>query len=147
VEPGVTSGDFLEGFLLGTRGALYENGRESITLTLSQVSPFSVGALIALFERAVGLYASLININAYHQPGVEAGKKAAEKVIQLQGRIVAFLVSKSGQSFDVTQISRNIGSEREVETVFKVCEHLAANERGILKAEPGGPGSVRYQAV
>jgi glucose-6-phosphate isomerase len=36
-----------------------------------------VGALIALFERAVGFYASLVGINAYHQPGVEAGKKAA----------------------------------------------------------------------
>ena len=33
--------------------------------------------LIALFERAVGFYAGLVNINAYHQPGVEAGKKAA----------------------------------------------------------------------
>jgi len=147
VEPGITSGDFLEGFLLGTRAALYENGRESITLTLSQISPFSVGALIALFERTVGFYASLININAYHQPGVEAGKKAAERVIQLQGKIVGFLVSKSGQSFDVAQISSNVGSEREAETVFKVCEHLAANERRILKAEPGRPGSVRYQAV
>lgn len=31
--------------------------------------------LIALFERAVSFYASLVNINAYHQPGVEAGKK------------------------------------------------------------------------
>jgi glucose-6-phosphate isomerase len=31
--------------------------------------------LIALYERAVGPYASLVGINAYHQPGVEAGKK------------------------------------------------------------------------
>ena len=29
----------------------------------------TVGALIALFERAVGFYASLVGINAYHQPG------------------------------------------------------------------------------
>ena len=32
VEPGVTSGDYLQGFLRGTRAALYENGRESITI-------------------------------------------------------------------------------------------------------------------
>ena len=44
--------------------------------------------LIALFERAVGFYASLININAYHQPGVEAGKKAAGNVIELQHQIL-----------------------------------------------------------
>ena len=37
-----------------------------------------MGGLIALFERAVGFYATLVGINAYHQPGVEAGKKAAE---------------------------------------------------------------------
>ena len=84
VEPEVTSGDYLQGFLLGTRQALHENGRESLTITIKEVSPFSVGLLIALYERAVGLYATLININAYHQPGVEAGKKAAAAVIDLQ---------------------------------------------------------------
>ena len=56
---------------------LSENERVSLTLTIKEVSPFTVGVLIALFERAVGFYASLVNINAYHQPGVEAGKKAA----------------------------------------------------------------------
>ena len=62
VEPGVTSGDFLNGFFLGTREALYEKGRQSITLTVREVSPFTVGLLIALFERAVGLYASLATL-------------------------------------------------------------------------------------
>ena len=77
----ITSGDYLSGFFQGTRKALYENGRESITITIKDVSAFSIGVLIALYERAVGFYASLVNINAYHQPGVEAGKKAAERVI------------------------------------------------------------------
>ena len=48
------------------------------------MNAFNVGALIALYERAVGFYASLVNINAYHQPGVEAGKKAATRVLELQ---------------------------------------------------------------
>lgn len=56
-------------FLQGTRSALYANDRESITVTVQEVTPRSVGALIALYERAVGIYASLVNINAYHQPG------------------------------------------------------------------------------
>jgi len=77
VEPGATAGDYLSGFLIGTREALYGNGRQSMTITIRSVDARIVGALIALFERAVGLYASLIHINAYHQPGVEAGKKAA----------------------------------------------------------------------
>src|SRR5690606_5382954 len=64
VEPGITSGDYLQGFLLGTRQALAESGRESMTLTLSDAGDRSLGALIALYERAVGLYASLVGINA-----------------------------------------------------------------------------------
>jgi glucose-6-phosphate isomerase len=68
VEPGVTPGDYLHGFLLGTREALFENGRQSMTITIPRVDARSLGALIALFERAVGFYASLIGINAYHRP-------------------------------------------------------------------------------
>src|ERR1044072_2451518 len=89
VEPGVTAGDYLHGFLLGTRTALYENERESMTITVPRVEARTVGALIALFERAVGLYANLVGINAYHQPGVEAGKKAAASVLALQAKIVS----------------------------------------------------------
>src|SRR5687767_9215849 len=81
VEPGVTAGDYLHGFLLGTREALFENDRESITITIARVEAQTVGGLIALFERAVGLYASLLGLNAYHQPGVEAGKKAAASIL------------------------------------------------------------------
>ncbi|MGH7897581.1 MAG: glucose-6-phosphate isomerase, partial [Candidatus Binatia bacterium] len=77
VEEDATSGDFLLGFLLGTRGALYEKDRESITITVPDASARTVGIIIALYERAVGFYGSLVNTNAYHQPGVEAGKKAA----------------------------------------------------------------------
>src|SRR5208283_253294 len=91
VEPGVTSRDYPHGFYLLPREALYESGRESITITIGAVSAFTVGVLIALFERAVGFYATLINVNAYHQPGVEAGKKAAAEIIQLQTKILGCL--------------------------------------------------------
>ena len=55
--------------------ALHAAGRKSLTISIPEVTPFQLGLLIALFERAVSFYASLVNINAYHQPGVEAGKK------------------------------------------------------------------------
>lgn len=147
-EPDVTSGDFLEGFFLGTRSALAENGRESITLTVKDVSPFVVGLLIALFERAVGLYASLVNINAYHQPGVEAGKKAAGTVIEVQRQIIAFLKSKAGQSFTVPDLAKGIGREAEIETVFKVVNHLAANPvHHISKIEGKNPFEAQFKLV
>ncbi len=137
VEPSVTSGDYLQGFYLGTRQALAENGRESITITVSEVSPFVVGMLIALFERAVGFYASLVNINAYHQPGVEAGKKAAGKVIQIQCRALEFLSKQSGKSFTVDEIAKGISQADDVEHVFKICEHLSANRHGAIRKSIG----------
>ena len=127
VEKNITSGDFLHGFYLGTRQALSENSRESVTITVQQVSAFSIGALIALFERTVGFYASLVNINAYHQPGVEAGKTAAAKIIAMQKQILTFLNDNSGAGFTAQAISKSINKEDEEEIVFKICEHLAAN--------------------
>lgn len=128
VEPGFTSGDYLLGFHLGTRTALYEKGRESVTITVTEVNEESVGMLIALFERAVGLYASLIHVNAYHQPGVEAGKKAAAAVLQLQGRIEDCL-RQSGQQMSADEIAQAIGQADAAETIFAIARHLAANGR------------------
>jgi glucose-6-phosphate isomerase len=122
VEDGFTSGDYLDGFYQGTRKALSEKARQSITLALKDVSPFSVGLLIALFERAVGFYASLININAYHQPGVEAGKKAAENVLAAQKRILSVLKDRR---LTVEQIATVLKSGPE--TAFQICARLAAN--------------------
>lgn len=133
VEPGVTSGDFLNGFFQGTRRALFENDRESITITLNHLDAAAIGKLIALFERAVGFYATLVNINAYHQPGVEAGKKAAGAVIAIQNMIIAFLSQNRGKSFTVEAITGGIKAESEIETVFKVLQHMAANvDHGVV---------------
>jgi glucose-6-phosphate isomerase len=133
VEPGVTSGDYLTGFYLGTRQALYEKGRESITVTIPEVGEYCVGMLIALFERAVGLYASLVNVNAYHQPGVEAGKKAAAAVLQIQGRVLA-LLSERPTGMSVDQIAKELGESQSSETIYKLLRHLAANNRVAVSA-------------
>jgi glucose-6-phosphate isomerase len=144
VEPGATSGDFLNGFYLGTRSALYESNRPSVTLTLVNITPFSVGLLIALFERAVGFYASLVNINAYHQPGVEAGKKAAGVVLALQGNILAALRESNPTSLTVEELSAKTGSG-DFETIFKICEHLSANpDRGIARVPGSNPFGAKY---
>lgn len=144
VEPDVTSGDYLLGFYLGTRRALYEKERESMTITLTEVSPLTIGALIALFERAVGLYAHIININAYDQPGVEAGKVAAGEIIDLQKRILKFLTEHPEKAYAPIEIAQNIISQKEIESglkpedlqedIYKICDHLSANpKRGIEK--------------
>jgi glucose-6-phosphate isomerase len=146
VEPGVTSGDFLSGFLLGTREALYEKTRQSITLTVRDVSAFSIGLLIALFERAVGFYATLINVNAYHQPGVEAGKKAAAAIVCLQGKVVAYLAAQNGKAMTASEIAGGLGSPDAAETVFKICEHLAANPGRGVRRMGGVATEAQYSA-
>jgi glucose-6-phosphate isomerase len=92
--------------------------------------------LIALFERTVGLYASLININAYHQPGVEAGKKAASQVIEIQRKILTHLSKKPKELFTVSEISKAIGAEEDIEVIFKVIEHLAASSNHRISKTP-----------
>jgi glucose-6-phosphate isomerase len=136
VEHGVTAGDYLHGFLLGTREALYGNGRQSMTITVRRVDARTIGALIALFERTVGFYASLIHINAYHQPGVEAGKKAAAGVLSLQAKTAAALSATPRTS---GEIAGAIGAPESVESIHLILEHLSANGRArmISAAEPG----------
>ena len=130
VEPGVTAGDYLSGFLQGTRQALYENQRDSITITVPEVNPRIVGALIALYDRSVGFYASLVNINAYHQPGVEAGKKAAAIVLDLQNKVMQEL-RDADQPLSVETLAQQVGASDQVETIYKILRHLAANDRGV----------------
>jgi glucose-6-phosphate isomerase len=140
VEPGVTTGDYLDGFYIGTREALYGNDRQSMTITVRRVDARTIGALIALFERAVGLYASLIHINAYHQPGVEAGKKAAAALLSLQAKAHAAL---SGTPQTATQIAAAIGAADSAESVYLILEHLSANGRA--KAAPAAdPGNAAF---
>ena len=127
VDPGVTTGDYLQGFYLGTRDALSESNRSSVSITVNDVSPRTLGILIALYERVVGFYATLVGINAYHQPGVEAGKKAAGAVIALKLRITEKLTASAGQSFTAESLATALGAPEKTELVFKVLEHLAAN--------------------
>ncbi len=127
IEPGVTTGDYLNAYLQGTRNALYENGRESVMISIEKLDAQSIGALIALYERAVGFYASLVNINAYHQPGVEAGKKMADAMITLQCDIIAYLRKNNGASFTAEEIAQGINAQDSVESIFKILEHVSAN--------------------
>ena len=148
VEDHFTSGDFLQGLFLGTREALYEKGRQSITLTVEEVSAQTVGLLIALYERAVGFYASLVNVNAYHQPGVEAGKKAAGETLQLLAKINGFLKDHPNQTYTAESLSTELGLDSHTESVFKLLDHMASNHRYGLKKEALDPFYIsRYSYV
>src|SRR5438477_4763893 len=140
VESGVTSGDYLHGFLRGTRAALYEKGRESTTVSCPEANAFNIGAMIALYERAVGCYGSLVNINAYHQPGVEAGKKAATRLLQLQNEVRTKLSRGAGKSAE--EIARAVDANPE--DVFHVLQHLASNDSRVQIAKSEEPSDDKF---
>ncbi|XP_040366915.1 glucose-6-phosphate isomerase 1, chloroplastic isoform X3 [Rosa chinensis] len=148
LEPGVTCGDYLFGMLQGTRSALYSNDRESITVSVEEVTPRSVGALIALYERAVGIYAILVNINAYHQPGVEAGKKAAGEVLALQKRVLSVLNEASCKEpvepLTLDEVADRCHATEDIEMIYKIIAHMAANDRALIaEGSCGSPRSVK----
>lgn len=148
LEPGVTCGDYLFGMLQGTRAALYANQRESITVTVEEVTPQSVGAIIALYERAVGFYANFVNINAYHQPGVEAGKKAAAEVLALQKRVLAVLTDASCkdpvEALTLEEIAKRCHASHQIEMIYKIVAHMASNDRALIaEGSCGSPRSIK----
>lgn len=136
-EDGMNSGDYLHGFFLGTRDALYEKDRKSVTLTILEITPAAIGRLIALFERAVGLYAFLVGINAYHQPGVEAGKKAASAILSVRKSVIEQLKENKGSAQSASQIAEQIGKPDKLTWIFKILENLAINQPNLFKRIKG----------
>lgn len=57
-----------------TAAALGAAGRPNLTWLLPEVNAFTVGQLIYLLEMATAFTGELFNIDAFDQPGVEAGK-------------------------------------------------------------------------
>ncbi|HEB53896.1 MAG TPA: glucose-6-phosphate isomerase, partial [bacterium] len=139
VEPGVTSGDYLDGFLQGTRRALADNGRHSATIGVDRLDERVLGALVALFERTVAIYAELIDTNAYHQPGVEAGKRAAAEVLALQAKLLAALD-------DAAQDCRALAAKVDADPAdcWPILQHLAANRADVAVVRGHDPRQATF---
>jgi glucose-6-phosphate isomerase len=140
VEPGLDSGDFLQGLMLGTRAALTQKGHPSLLLLLRQLDAYHLGALVALFERAVGFYASLIDVNAYDQPGVEAGKKAAAAFLATKAPLLAALTDTPSTA---AEIAARAGLA-DAEAAGMLLARLAANQRGVACVPGASPAEDRF---
>lgn len=136
IEEDLTCGDYLKAFLEGTRQALLQKGRESLTLSLKELTPYSLGVLVALWERVVGLYAYLLNLNAYDQPGVELGKKSAHQYVTLQKKVLQFLRTHQGK-YSPQEIAANLKVPTEIEFIYKILEQLYQNQYLGIKKEKG----------
>ena len=60
----------------------YRGNQPSTTLLIDELTPHSLGALVALYEHKVYVMASIWDINPFDQWGVEMGKQMAESVHQ-----------------------------------------------------------------
>ena len=116
--------DFLQGSLYGTRSSLASNGKKSILISLKKVTPFSIGALISVFENTVSFYAFIQKINAYHQPGVEKGKKSAEDFVQTLQQLRQIPKEKE---WTIPEIQKKVET-KSFETVKNCLEYLKQNE-------------------
>jgi glucose-6-phosphate isomerase len=69
----------------------FPGNRPSNTIVLERLDPYSIGALIALYEHKVFVQGAMWNINSFDQWGVELGKGLAKKVLNdlLGGRASA----------------------------------------------------------
>ena len=69
----------------GTRLALTEQRRPNCTITLDELSAFTLGQLFYLFELQTAYGGKFYNVNAFDQPGVEAGKINAFAMLGKKG--------------------------------------------------------------
>lgn len=60
----------------------YRGNQASSTLLLDELDPFSLGALLALYEHKVFVMSVIWDINPFDQWGVELGKKIADSMLE-----------------------------------------------------------------
>ena len=72
---------------------------------------------------------------------MEAGKKAAEEALKLQGAVESAL---DGSPQTAEQIAARIGEPDQAEAVLWTLEHLAANGRA-LQGEEATPAALTFR--
>ena len=83
--------------------------------------------LIALYERAVAVYAEFININAFHQPGVQAYKLAAKGVLEMRSKVLAVLAEAGKYELTAAEIAEKAELEENVVEVGNLMDKFSFN--------------------
>jgi glucose-6-phosphate isomerase len=73
---GVTQNALIQTEQVATEYNLLKSGKPNMEITLPEVNEFTLGELLYMFEVATGFAGELLQVNAFDQPGVEAGKNA-----------------------------------------------------------------------
>ena len=83
--------------------------------------------VIALYERAVAVYAEFININAFHQPGVQAYKLAAKGILTLRETLMKKIAELKGVSGTAEEIAAKVGEPDQAVEIDGLLDKAAAN--------------------
>ena len=60
---------------------VFDGNRPSNTLRLDELTPYSLGTLVALYEHSVFTQGTIWNIDSFDQWGVELGKALAQRIV------------------------------------------------------------------
>jgi glucose-6-phosphate isomerase len=82
---GHTLGELLEAERRATEAALGKAGRPTLSLELPRLDARAMGELLMLLELATAYAGGLYGVNAFDQPGVEAGKRYAQGLLGRPG--------------------------------------------------------------
>jgi glucose-6-phosphate isomerase len=127
VDSDFTMNDYLHAFRAGLSQALQGKGRDVIEMFIPEVNSYYLGMLIALYERAVAAYAELINVNAFHQPGVQSYKLASGAVSESMLKIFNYIEANHGFSGSAKTVAAALAMD--VDEVEIMLERQARNGR------------------
>jgi glucose-6-phosphate isomerase len=113
IADGVSMGDYLHAFQAGLSGALRSKKRQVIQICIDEVNEFNLGMIIALYERAVAVYAEFIHINAFHQPGVQAYKLTSKDIVSLLQTLQKKLPEIAGFSGTSAEIAAKLSMQEK----------------------------------
>ncbi len=82
---GHTMGELIEAERRATEAALRKAGRPTASIELPRLDARSMGELLVLLELATAYAGGLYGVNAFDQPGVEAGKRYAQGLLGRPG--------------------------------------------------------------
>lgn len=88
----------------------YRGNQPSTTLLLDELTPYTLGALIALYEHKVFVMSVIWDVNPFDQWGVELGKQIADVTYQALQADIAMNFDRSTEA--LLQHIRTVGRER-----------------------------------
>ena len=87
----------------------------------------------------------MVDINAYDQPGVEAGKKAAAEIIEYQKKVTEIL--NNGTELSIKEITSLVGNSSSEPIFFIIRQICFNNEDYIIKGDWSKPNTILIQKM